>query len=232
MEIKSTSEKNSPDVSKQRPNSLYLSRSVSLLLSLAVLTGTAHPQASKWNYSLTLDGYIVPGDVAYATPIVIAQRDSLHLEARYNYEDLNTGSVWVGYRWRYKAPHNVEFEVIPMIGGMAGRTNGVAPGCELGISYRRFELYFVNEYVFDFNHRSNNFYFAWPQLSYSVLDWLKVGAVAQQTQTYQTSLDIQRGLLVTLTRTMPRTRKTVSFTTYILNPGVSTTTVLETSFDF
>jgi hypothetical protein len=119
-----------------------------------------------------------------------------------------------------------------MIGGMAGRTNGVAPGCELGISYRRFELYFVNEYVFDFNHRSNNFYFAWPQLSYSVLDWLKVGAVAQQTQTYQTSLDIQRGLLVTLTRTMPRTRKTVSFTTYILNPGVSTTTVLETSFDF
>ncbi len=63
----------------------------------------------------------------------------------------------------------------------------------------------MNEYVFDLNHRTNNFYFAWPQLSYSVLDWLKVGAVAQQTQTYQTSLDIQRGFLVTFTRTPPRT---------------------------
>jgi hypothetical protein len=220
-------------VSKQRSHFLHLQAgSIALLLSLAFFTGIAHSQASKWNYSFTLDGYIVPGDVSYATPIFIAQRDRLHLEARYNYEDLNTASLWAGYRWRFRAPHDIEFEVIPMIGGIAGRTDGVAPGCELNISYRRFELAFVNEYVFDLNHRTNNFYFAWPQLSYSVLDWLKVGAVAQQTQTYQTSLDIQRGFLVTFTRTLPRTRKPFSFTTYILNPGVSTTTVLETSFDF
>ena len=32
-------------------------------------------------------------------PTVAADRDWLHVEARFNYEDRDTGSVWLGYNF-------------------------------------------------------------------------------------------------------------------------------------
>lgn len=44
-----------------------------------------------WTYNLTLDGYIVPNETSYANPTFTADRHRLHLDARYNYDDLRTG---------------------------------------------------------------------------------------------------------------------------------------------
>ena len=38
-----------------------------------------------------------------------------------------------------------------MAGAVFGRTNGVAPGLELTLSWKSVELYSENEYVFGFN---------------------------------------------------------------------------------
>ncbi len=187
----------------------------------------AAPAAAKdpWAYNLTVDGYIVPDDQSYVDPVFTADRNWLHLEARYNYENLRTGSLWVGYN--FSAGKKLLLEVTPMIGGVFGRTNGIAPGCEASLTYRKIELSIANEYVFDTTHKSGNFYYSWPQLTYSPLDWFRVGLVAQRTKAFHTSLDVQRGFLVGVSH------KKWEFTTYIFNAGFTDpTVVLEVGVSF
>ncbi len=53
--------------------------------------------ANPWAFNLSVSGYEVPHGESYVSPTFTADRDTLHLEARYNYEGLQTGSFWVGY---------------------------------------------------------------------------------------------------------------------------------------
>jgi len=110
------------------------------------------------------------------------------------YEDLRTGSLWAGYN--FSAGKRLVFSLTPMIGGVLGRTNGAAPGCEASLTYKKVELSVSNEYVFNTESKSSNFYYAWPQLTYSPLNSLRIGLVAQRTKAYHTSLDTQRGFFV------------------------------------
>ena len=136
-------------------------------------------QAEPWEYSLTVDGYIIEGSDGYASPTFTADHNWLHLEARYNYENFRTGSLWAGYNFSWGKTW--QFAVTPMIGGVFGRTNGIAPGCEASLAYKKLTFSIDNEYVFDTTSKSGNFYYTWPQLTYQPLDWLKLGVVAQRT---------------------------------------------------
>jgi hypothetical protein len=179
------------------------------------------PQAAAtepWAYSVTVDGYIIPGEDGYASLTFAADRNWLHLEARYNYENFRTGSLWAGYNFAWGKTW--QFAVTPMIGGVFGRTNGIAPGCEASLTWKKLEFSVDNEYVFDTSSKSGNFYYTWPQLTYTPLDWLKLGLVAQRTRVFQTKLDVQRGFLVGFTH------KKLEFTTYVFNPGWSDPTVV------
>ncbi len=174
--------------------------------------GSPQTDVSKnpWEYNITVDGYIVRNGTSYVDPVFTADHNWLHLEARYNDENLRTGSLWAGYNFsRGKTP---VLNVTPMIGGVFGRTNGIAPGCEASLTYKKIEASISNEYVFDTTHKSGNFYYSWPQLTYSPVDWFRIGAVAQHTNAYQTPVDIQRGFLIGFSH------KKREFTTYVFDP--------------
>jgi hypothetical protein len=215
-------------VSAQPPTFLFKPKLTTLLRLAALLSITAATYSQSppksWDYSLTVDGFIVPDDVSFASPTFTADHNWLHLEARYNYENLRTGSLWIGYN--FSAGKNLTLNLTPMVGGVFGSTAGVAAGGVFSLAYKKIELSFLNEYVFAFSRRSDSFYYAWPQLTYSPFQWLKVGGAAQHTKAYQTDLDVQRGFLVGVAR------KNANFTTYVFNPGVSTTVVLEASMKF
>jgi hypothetical protein len=180
---------------------------------------------TPWEVSLTLDGYLLPDETDYVSPIVAADRGRLHLEARYNYEDLRTGSLWAGYN--FSAGEKVVFRIMPMLGGVFGRTTGIAPGCEASLTYKQIELSISNEYVFDTTDSSKNFYYSWPQLTYSPNDWLRLGLAAQRTKAFQTSLDVQRGFLIGFAH------KNAEFTAYVFNVGFADpSVVLEFGWSF
>ena len=92
--------------------------------------------------------------------------------------------MWAGYN--FSAGKNLVLNITPMIGGVFGRTNGIAPGCEASLTYKKVALSISNEYVFDTGGRSGNFYYSWPQLTYSPLEWFRVGLVAQRTKAFHT----------------------------------------------
>ena len=58
---------------------------------------------------------------------VAADHEWLHLETRYNYEDLRTGSIW--FRHNFSVGKQLVLNLTPMVGGVSGRTSGIAPGC-------------------------------------------------------------------------------------------------------
>ena len=187
--------------------------------------GAGGTAADSWSFSATVDGYVVPHQEFYVSPIFTSDRSWLHLEARYNYEDQQTGSTWVGYNFSFG--DKLKLDVTPMIGGVFGNTTGVAPGYEFSLAYKRITLSSTGEYVFDTKDHNGSFFYSWPELTYSPVEWIRVGLVAQRTKAYHTSLDVQRGFLVGISR------KKFNFTTYIFNPGwAKPTLVFEAGFDF
>ena len=176
------------------------------------------PPPDQWSFYVNIAGYIVPHERSYASPTFSADRSHLHFGLRYNYEDKETGSVWVGYN--FEVGEKLTFRATPMVGGVFGNTTGIAPGYLAGISWKRLDLSTEGEYVFDTRDSTGSFFYSWMELSYSPRDWCHAGLVAQRTKAYQTTLDIQRGLLVGFSH------KKVSFTTYIFNAGWTDPTVV------
>jgi len=182
-------------------------------------------QAPTWSLTAALTGYLLPDDPDYAQPSFIADRERLHLEARYNYEGHKTASLWVGYNLSFG--EKVTFDLTPMVGSVFGDTSGVAPGYKLSLAYRKLELSSESEYVFDAGSSSDNFFYTWSELAWSPADWVRVGLVVQRTKLYQTEFDIQRGVLLGVTW------KKASFTTYVFNPDAGKpTVVLGLTLDF
>ena len=71
--------------------------------------------ANPWAFNLSVSGYDVPHGESYASPTFTADHDTLRMEARYNYEGLRTGSLWVGYN--LSARKKLVIEATRMIGG-------------------------------------------------------------------------------------------------------------------
>src|SRR5215471_15070922 len=80
----------------------------------------------SWSFGASIYGYFVPDSPDYAEQTITADHHWLHLEARYNYEDLETGSVWLGYN--FSGGEKLAWELTPMLGGVFGHTTGIAPG--------------------------------------------------------------------------------------------------------
>ena len=157
-------------------------------------TSQKQPEPKTWSLSASVYTYFVPDDRNYVQPTFAADRRHLHLEARYNYEAYKTGSLWAGYN--FSAGNKLTFDLTPMLGAVFGDTNGVAPGYEITLSWRKLAFYSESEYVFVPADHSENFGYTWSQLTLAPVDWFQFGLVAQRTRAYQTDLDVQRGLLL------------------------------------
>ncbi len=149
--------------------------------------------ANKWSGAASVYYYFIPGEKIPPTITVLADHSSIHIESRYNYEDINSLSVFAG--WNFEKQYNkLDISVTPMAGAVVGHTNGILPGLEFNASYKRFTLYSENEYMLDFKGRENYFFYSWTQLSAQTLKNIQVGVLAQSLRWYKTKFDIQRGI--------------------------------------
>jgi hypothetical protein len=163
-----------------------------LPFTLPAQENTNDSSGAKWSFSASGYYYFIPADKNSSTLIGYADHKALHLEARYNYEDQNTASVFAG--WRFETGTKFQFGATPMMGIAFGNTNGFAPGLELDATYKLFDFYSESEYLIDFAGKENNFFYTWSELAVSPFDFLRTGISAQRTRLYQTDLDVQRGI--------------------------------------
>lgn len=152
----------------------------------------ADSSRSKWLLSASGFYYFIPEDKNTYTLIGYADYKKLHLEARYNYEDLNTASALAG--WRFETGKKFVFGATPMLGFAVGNTNGFVPAIELDASYKIFDFYSESEYLVDFASKDNNFFYTWSELAVTPISALRTGISIQRTKLYQTGFDVQRGI--------------------------------------
>jgi hypothetical protein len=179
---------------------------------------TKESDDKSWAFSASAYTYLVSDSREYVQPSFMADRDWLHLEARYNYEALESGSAWVGYN--FSVGDKLRFEATPMLGGVVGDTTGIAPGYRFSLAWWKLELSSEGEFVFDTRDSDGNFFYNWSELCCYPVDWFRFGLAIQRTKAYQTDLDIQRGFLVGFSY------KKVDFTTYVFNWGWTDPTVV------
>jgi hypothetical protein len=169
--------------------------------------------AAGWKYDITASYYSFRNQDDFTLAVARADRGALHIEARYNYEAIDSGSIFVG--WKFSGGKNVTWEVTPILGAVFGQKEGIAPGFEAAIGYGIVDFYTETEYVRDSSVRQDSFTYSWNELGFSPLEWLRFGIVGQRTMVYQSERDIQRGLFAQL---MYR-KATLGF--YIFNPDDS-----------
>jgi len=174
--------------------------------------------AGEWSFSASAYTFVVNDSRDYVSPILTAERGWLHLEARYNYEALDTGSVFAGYNFEWG--DEVAIGLTPMLGGVFGETNGVAPGYRFFVSWKRLEFSSEGEYLFDLDDDSDNFFYAWTELSYSLTDWLRAGLALQRTRAYESDVDFQPGVLLGVSW------KKLDFTAYAFDSGLDAPTLV------
>ena len=184
-----------------------------VLTSTPVAAQGPPPDEKAWSFGAAVYTFIVPDDRDLVQPTLAADRGWLHLGVRYNYEDRETGSVWLGCN--FGGGDKIAWELTPMLGGVVGTTAGVAPGYTFSLSYWRLELASESEYVIDARDTAESFFYNWSEFSISPVDWLRAGAVIQRTRVYKTDRDVQRGILVGFSY------KFVNVTTYVFNPDDS-----------
>jgi hypothetical protein len=172
----------------------------------------------NWALAFNLAGYFVPDDQYYASVTFTADKAHFHAGAHYNYENQHTGSIWFGYN--FQIGDKVLLQATPMIGGVLGRTTGIAPGYLASLSWKKLELSTEGEFVVDAKAHSSSFFYSWMEFSYSPAEWFRMGLVADRTKAYHTNLDIQRGVLIGLSH------RRIDFTSYIFNLGWTTPTVV------
>lgn len=167
--------------------------------SPAAVTPPAPTEATDdaaWSFSASTYTYIVPDSANYGQPTFTADRRRVHLEARYNYEALDTGSVWVGYNFR--GGEHLAWEFTPMLAGVFGKTTGVAPGYKGSLRWWKLELSSEGEQVVDTADSTRSFSYTWSEVTLAPLEWFRFGLATQRTYA-QSEREIQDGALVGFT---------------------------------
>ncbi|HSE41385.1 MAG TPA: hypothetical protein VLH08_11535 [Acidobacteriota bacterium] len=177
-----------------------------LLLAIPVFA----QDENSWEFGLEANFYKL-SDRTYLNPVISADKNQFHVEARYNYEDLNTGSLFGGYN--LSGGDALEFSVTPIVGAVFGNSDGIAPGFLIDLNYGRFSFSSEGEYFFSSDGKESNFFYSWSELFYSPADWIWFGMAGQRTRAYETDLKIQRGIALGFGK------ENFAITGYIMNIG-------------
>jgi len=190
------------------------------LITLLLGAGAQGPQlpavvdaGPDWERSFEIYATDPPDEDAYAMAVLQADRGPLHLEARYNYEDFDTVSFFVGGRVGWEGA--LSGSAVPMIALVGGRTQGLAPGLELEVDWRSLWLTSQSEYMLDLEGSAGDFFFVWNELGSTFLDHWNVGLVGQRTRLYGQAAELDTGLLAGWSG------EAVGLTLYLFRPGLA-----------
>ena len=143
-----------------------------------------------WAFALYTSTYLQDSDRDYFQPTFTADRGWLHLEGRYNYEDFETVSFFVGYNITFGK--EISVTLTPMVGGAFGEVEGIAPAYRLSAEWRKLALFSEGEYFFNADNSEDGYFYTWSELNLDVAFGFHVGLVMQK----ETSEDVRRGFSV------------------------------------
>ena len=90
---------------------------IGLGLVAAAFITHAQSDSSRWTLNTDVNFYLIPDDF-FVLPVLRADKNKLHLEARYNYEDRETFSGWIRYNLMGGNGNVLVYTITHMQGGV------------------------------------------------------------------------------------------------------------------
>jgi hypothetical protein len=125
--------------------------------------------------------------------IAAATWNRVRVEGRYNYEDDRTASLFIGYE--FETTGRPALWLAPMIGGVVGTTDGIAPALEIELTLDRFTFYDESEVVFTFGEGVPNFFYSWGTATYEIRPWLRPGLAVQRLRVFGSDREVDPGIV-------------------------------------
>lgn len=135
--------------------------------------------------------YYATGLGLYMIPVAAVDVNNWHFEARYNYEDVRTVSVWAGPTFEWSG--DVPGYVAPLGGLVVGNTTGVALGLETETTFDVFSLYAEAEYVVVPSDRTSDYFYLWADLTATLWEQVLVGLTVQRLREVHQDVVISPG---------------------------------------
>jgi hypothetical protein len=120
-----------------------------------------------------------------------------YAEARYNYEDQQTFSLFLGKA--FTGDQALSWSLVPLIGGSVGRFNGVSTGLNIDLEYNNFYFSAQSQYSVSTSMYKNQFLYSWSEVGYQSLRWLYAGVSLQHTHDRIEGNMLDPGVLVGFT---------------------------------
>ncbi len=166
---------------------------ISLLnYSIAAAQPTDTLAKSEWQHLFTNELFFSDGNFIYSGRYEV-DKNWLHLEARFNNEQLNTFSLWLGYN--FSGGKSFQYTITPAVAGLVGELKGIAPGIKFNLGYRGFQLDVESAVIFK-EGKKYDFFYNWTDFTYHPLDWLWLGISEQRARLYQLGNDTYIGFLI------------------------------------
>ena len=102
-----------------------------------------------------------------------------YVEARYNYEDVNSFSLYVGKV--IEGGDKITYAIVPMLGVVVGKFKGGSAGANVDIELGKLFFNTQSQYTFSVIDRSSNYIFSWSEMGYQPLTWFYFGVTTQVT---------------------------------------------------
>lgn len=154
----------------------------------------AEDEKPETTLGVSFSYYAMRTEADFLTPVITLDHGPLHLETRYNYEAIDTGSFFVGYT--FSGGDTVSFSITPILGAVYGDNAGVAPGLEASVSWKDFDFYTESEYYIDHHDHHRNYLTSWNEIGWRPIPPLRLALVTQRTRTVDEGRDVQRGALL------------------------------------
>lgn len=141
--------------------------------------------------------YVQPKNFGFVVPkISYEAAGNWYAEARYNYEEMQTGSLHIGKKISFKKLSGLE--ITPLMGICFGALNGASVGSSIGFSVDRFSFYSEPQYVYSFKDSLASYFYSWSEILYGFSSFYG-GVALQQTKTITQAHFFEPGIVAGFT---------------------------------
>lgn len=165
-----------------------------LLLSLLFLYYAAQAQSETG-----LEQYHTIGrytQYAYMPVLHFQNSSQWYTEARYNYEDAETFSLYFGKA--FVSDRKLSYSVKPLLGAALGKFDGISMALNTDLEYEKVFFSAQSQYSHPFNRNNESFLYSWSEIGCEVMKWVYAGFSFQQTYTRK-SAELETGILIGFT---------------------------------
>ncbi|THU40437.1 hypothetical protein FAM09_11285 [Niastella caeni] len=121
-----------------------------------------------------------------------------YAEARYNYEDAETFSLYLGRTFSVQK-RDFNFSFVPMLGGSLGRFKGVSTGLNIDMELNKFFFSSQSQYSRSTAVYGDYFVYNWSEVGYQSLKWFYAGVSVQHTHDRVIGNELQPGVMIGFT---------------------------------